>query len=156
MDLQLIRATPQDADDLLSVQKRCFQPLFERYRDERSPYNEPIERMLFKIGYGNVAYYKIIYQRALAGGIFVYETEGGLFRVGILYVLPECQSKGIGQKAIALAEALHGDAVRWELDCPEDLPANRRCYEKAGYRLTGRKEVINDHLTLVYYGKPRR
>ena len=52
-----------------------------------------------------------------------------------------------------MAEALHPDAEHWELDCPEDLPANRRCYEKAGYHFTGGKHWMSDRLTLVDYRK---
>jgi len=154
MNLQLIRATANDAQDMLTMQKKCFKIHFERYQDlSGSPYKEVLEKMLFRINYEKGSYYKIISSNTLIGGIWVFEKEPKIFRVGIVYILPEYQSKGIGQKAMAMAENLHRDAKSWELECPEDLSINRRCYEKAGYTLTGEKEIINDKLTLVYYKK---
>lgn len=154
MDVQLIRATANDAQDMLNIQKKCFKIHFERYQDvSGSPYKEVLEKMLFRINYEKGSYYKIVSSSTPIGGIWVFEKESKIFRVGILYILPEYQSKGVGQKALAMAEDLHRDAKGWELDCPEDLSTNRRCYEKAGYTLTGEKEIINDELTLVYYKK---
>ena len=155
MEIQLIRATVEDAEELLHIQKESFQTEYERYQDERSPFLMSLERMRLRINYPESAYYRIVHEDTTVGGIWVYEKEPGFFRLNILYVLPQYQSRGIGQRAIAMVEALH-DAVRWELDCPEDLPANRRCYERAGYRLTGEREIINEKLTLVYYGKLRQ
>jgi hypothetical protein len=47
MDLQLIRATANDAQDMLNMQKKCFEKHFERYQDlSGSPYNEVLEKMI--------------------------------------------------------------------------------------------------------------
>jgi len=139
---------------MLNIQKKCFKNHFERYQDlSGSPYKEVLEKMLFRINYEKGNYYKTVSSNTLIGGIWVFEKEMKIFRVGIVYVLPEYQNNGIGQKALAMAENLHRDAKGWELDCPEDLSINRRCYEKAGYVLTDEKEIINDKLTLVCYKK---
>jgi GNAT superfamily N-acetyltransferase len=154
MDVQLIRATANDAQNMLNMQKKCFKKHFEKYQDlSGSPYKEVLEKMLFRINYEKGSYYKIVSANTLIGGIWVFEKESKIFRVGIVYILPEYQSKGVGQKALAMAENLHRDAKGWELDYPEDLSINRRCYEKTGYTLTGEKEMINEKLTLVCYKK---
>ena len=153
MDIRLVRAAEADAEELLGIQRECFRAEYEKYRDENSPYLLPLERMRFKIAYADGVYYKIVLGNAAVGGLWVYRKGPGLYRLSILYVLPEHQSKGIGQRAIALAEALQPDAGRWELDCPEDLPANRRCYERAGYHFTGERHAVSDRLTLVDYRK---
>jgi len=139
---------------MLDMQKKCFKKHYERYQDiSGSPYNEILEKMLFRINYEKGSYYKIVSSNTPIGGIWVIEKEPKIFRVGIVYVLPEYQGKGIGQKALSMAENMHSDAKGWELDCPEDLTINRHCYEKAGYKLTGEKEKINENLTLVCYKK---
>jgi len=139
---------------MLNIQKKCFKKHFERYQDvSGSPYKEILEKMFFKINHQKGSYYKIVSSDTLIGGIWVFEKEAKIFRVGIVYILPEYQCKGVGQKALSIAENMHRDANGWELDCPEDLSINRHCYEKAGYTLTGVKEIINDKLTLVYYKK---
>jgi len=154
MDFQLILAVEKDAQAMLIMQKTCFKKHFERYQDHSgSPYQEVLEKMIFRINYEKGSYYKIVSVNTLIGGIWVFEKEAKIYRVGIIYILPEYQSKGVGQKVLAMAENMHPDASGWELDCPEDLAINRRCYEKAGYTLTGEKEIINDKLTLVSYKK---
>ena len=154
MDLQLIPASETDAQSMLNMQKICFKKHFETYQDHSgSPYTEVLEKMVFRINYEKGSYYKIVSSNTLIGGIWVFEKEAKIYRVGIIYIIPEYQSKGVGQNALAMAENLHPDAAGWELDCPEDLIVNRRCYEKSGYKLTGEKEIINDKLTLVCYKK---
>ncbi len=153
MEVRLVRAVESDAEELLLIQRECFRSEYEKYKDDGSPYRLSLERMRGKIAYAGGAYYRIVYQAATVGGIWVYEKEPGTYRMSILYVLPAYQGRGIGQKSLMMVEDLHQDVIHWELDCPDDLPINRHCYEKAGYRLTGKKEVINDRLTLVCYQK---
>ena len=154
MKIELINATASDAKAMLEIQKECFKLHFERYQDvETSPVNESIEKMMFKINYDSGGYFKIMVDNIHAGCVRVYEKSPKLYRIGIIYILPEFQNKGIGQKALALVESMFPEAEAWELDCPDDLAINRKCYEKAGYRLTGETEIINDKLTLVYYRK---
>lgn len=154
MDILLIKATESDADIMLKMQKECFKSHFEQYQDvEASPVNESIDKMLFRINYENGGYFKIIVDNIHVGCVRVYEKSPKLYRIGIIYILPMFQNKGIGQKALELAESLFPEAEAWELDCPADLPLNRKCYEKADYRFIGKSETINDKLTLVYYRK---
>jgi GNAT superfamily N-acetyltransferase len=154
--IELIKAKASDAEVMLEMQKKCFKIHFERYHDvDTSPVNESIEKMLLKINYESGGYFKIIVDNIHGGCVRVYEKSPKLYRIGIIYVLPEFQNKGIGQKALALAENLFPEAEAWELDCPADLTLIRKCYEKAGYSLTGKIEIINDKLTLVYYIKEK-
>lgn len=69
-----------------------------------------------------------------------------------VFVLPEFQGKGIAQEAIRLCEKIHGNENR-ELDTILQEPKNCHLYEKLGYRQTGKTEVINERLTLVFYEK---
>jgi len=153
MELQLILAAAVDAQDMLTMQKVCFKKHFERYHDLESPYNDTLEKMLVRINFEKGCYLKIVYMNKLVGGVWVFEKDWKVFHIGIIYILPEYQSKGIGQKVLEMVENYHTDAKFWELDCPEDLSMNRRCYEKAGYKLTGENKIINENLSLVYYRK---
>lgn len=156
MDLHLIKATAVDAETMLELQKKCFAMHFERYHDvEKSPYNDTTDKILSRITRGKSNYYKMILGKLLVGCLWVVEKEPEIFRIGIVYVIPQYQNKGIGQQAFAMAESLHSNAICWELDCPEDLARNRHCYEKLGYKLTGEQEIVNDKLTLVYYRKQK-
>ena len=50
-------------------------------------------------------------------------------------------------------EDIFSDAKIWFLETLEDMPDNRHIYEKCGYKFTGKTEIINDKLTLVFYEK---
>lgn len=154
MNITLVRAEAPDAEAMLEMQKECFKSHFEKYHDvETSPINESMEKMLFKINYENGSYFKIITDNIHTGCIRVFEKSPKLYRIGIIYILPEFQNKGIGQRVLALVESFYPEAEAWELDCPADLPANRRCYEKAGYKFTEEEKTINNKLKLVFYKK---
>ncbi|MFT9077434.1 GNAT family N-acetyltransferase [Ethanoligenens sp.] len=155
MNLHLVKVGAADAEEMLRMQRKCFAAHYQRYRDIKSPYKQSIEQMCLRIQYEHGFYYAIVWNKRRVGGLFLIKREHNWYHVGILYVLPMFQGKGLGQAVLAMAEQLHGNVQRWTLDCPKDLPLNRRCYEKSGYRLTGETEVVNGRLTLVYYQKER-
>lgn len=66
--------------------------------------------------------------------------------------MDEHRKKGYAQKAMLLAEEIHGNS-NWELDTILQEKGNCYLYEKMGYYQTGKTEVINDKLTLVFYKK---
>ena len=154
MNILLIKATTSDAEAMQKMQIESFKPHLKRYKDvETSPVNESLERMLYKINYEKGCYFKIIADNIHAGCVRVFENEPKMYRIGIIYISPECQCKGVGQEALTIAESLFPEAESWELDCPADMPINRNCYEKVGYRFTGETKIINDKLTFVFYRK---
>lgn len=154
MNIQLIKATTSDAEAMQKMQIESFTPHFQHYKDvAKSPVNESLEKMLYRINYEKGSYFKIIVDNIHAGCVWVCIDEPKLYRIGIMYISPEFQCKGVGQKTLAIAESLFPEAESWELDCPADLPLNRHCYEKVGYRLTEETKIINDELTLVFYRK---
>ena len=151
MKVALIKAEQSDAEELLRIQKHCFAPHLVRYEDyEISPATQTLEKMEEKIS--NEAYYKIMADDCLAGGICVKKLPAdNEYYLRIIYVLPDVQGKGVGQTAIRLAEEQFPDANVWYLETLEDMPGNRHVYEKMGYLFTGKKEKINEKLTLVFY-----
>ena len=66
--------------------------------------------------------------------------------------MPEYRNRGLAQKAIKLAEEIHG-CSGWELDTILEEKGNCYLYEKMGYHQTGKTETINNKLTLVFYRK---
>jgi len=75
-----------------------------------------------------------------------------IWKAHTMNLLKKCLPESI----MEMVENYHCDAKFRELDCPEDLSMNRRCYEKAGYKLTGEKNFIYENLSLVYYRKESR
>ncbi|WP_372633737.1 GNAT family N-acetyltransferase [Cohnella sp.] len=70
-----------------------------------------------------------------------------------MFILPEYQGRGIAQQVFAIIEQLYSEASAWELDTIEQERGNCYLYEKLGYKRTGKTEVINDKMTIVFYEK---
>lgn len=154
MNIKLIRATVEDAQQLWEMQVKSFQELLEKYQDfETSPANEPINKMIARLNQKETYYYFIIADNVKVGAIRVidYQTERNK-RISPLYILPEYQNRGIAKNAISMCEQIHG-CDNWELDTILQEEGNCYLYEKMGYKKTGKTEKINDNLTLVFYEK---
>ena len=153
MDVTLRKATMDDAQLLWDMQRTAFRTLYERYRDEGSPYLEPIESTQGRLMQPVTHYYVILADGQPVGGIRVRDFGAERDKIlGPLYVLPERRGEGIAQRAIRLAEDIHG-GTGWFLDTIEQEKGNCHLYEKLGYRRTGGSHVINERMTLVDYQK---
>ncbi|MDF2504080.1 MAG: acetyltransferase [Clostridium sp.] len=74
-------------------------------------------------------------------------------RVSPVFVLPEYQGIGIAQKVFQIVEQIYCNVHVWELDTILQEQGNCYLYEKLGYERTGKTEIINSKMTLVYYEK---
>lgn len=155
MEVKLLRADVDDANELHAMQTRSFRELLEKYQDfATSPANESVEKVEARLKQEFTYFYFICVGTQKAGAIRVVdkkETEKNK-RISPIFILPEFQGQGIAQEAIRLCEEMHGKE-NWELDTILQEPKNCYLYEKMGYRQTGRTEVINGRLTLVFYEK---
>lgn len=154
MDIKLQRATVNDANTILEMQKEAFAELLAKYQDmETNPGNESIEKVIMRLNQPFTYFYLIQTQAKNVGAIRIVDKgENERKRISPLFVLPEFQNMGIAQDAIKSVEKLHG-SENWELDTILQEKGNCYLYEKMGYRKTGKTEKINDKLTLVFYEK---
>ncbi|MBT2692691.1 bifunctional NUDIX hydrolase family protein/GNAT family N-acetyltransferase [Bacillus sp. ISL-55] len=150
--IALKKASVDDADELLALQKEVFMPLYKKYKDhETSPVTQTIERFLSRFERGD--YFKILFEGKLAGSVHVYEKSPGLMRLHIINILEKYHNKGIAQEVMKMLELLYPEADAWILDTILTEERNCYLYEKMGYTRTGDLKVINDHLTLITYRK---
>lgn len=155
MEIKLLRASIEDAEELHAMQVESFQELLDKYQDfDTSPANENIEKMEFRLKQDFTYYYFICLDSKKVGAIRIVDRkeDDANKRISPIYILPEYRGQGLAQKAIKACEEIHGQE-RWELDTILQEPKNCYLYEKMGYRRTGEEKVINDKLTLVFYGK---
>jgi GNAT superfamily N-acetyltransferase len=154
MEISLIKSGLDDAETIHSMQIKSFMPLFKKYQDfETSPANEPLEKVVNRIKQSFTDYYIIKIEDTAIGGIRIVKKDIGVYRVSPIFILPEYQGKGIAQKVFEIVEQIYTDARTWELDTILQEQGNCYLYEKLGYKKTGKTEVINDKMTLVYYEK---
>lgn len=155
MEITLLRANVDDAEELHAMQVEAFKELLEKYQDfDTSPASEGVEKVEARLRQNFTYYYFICIGQQKAGAIRVIDKkENGINkRISPIFILPEFQGKGIAQKAIRLCEETHGNE-NWELDTILQEPKNCHLYEKMGYCQTGKTEVINERLTLTFYEK---
>lgn len=155
MEVKLSRARVDDATELHTMQIEAFRELLEKYQDfDTSPANESVEKVEARLRQDFTYFYFICIGTQKAGAVRVIDhKEFGINkRISPIFILPQFQGRGIAQKAIRLCEEIHGNE-NWELDTILQEPQNCHLYEKMGYRRTGKTEVINEKLTLVFYEK---
>lgn len=155
MEVELIRASVQDAGTIWKMQIEAFAELLNRYQDyETSPGNEDIGRVRWRLEQANTFFYFIMVNGQAVGAIRVIDSLDRNVRKKIspIFVLSAYRNRGIAQKAIAKAEELHG-AANWKLETILQEKGNCHLYEKMGYHQTGETKVINDKMTLVFYEK---
>jgi GNAT superfamily N-acetyltransferase len=155
MNIELIKATLENADELHQMQLIAFKPLLDKYQDyDLSPGNEKIEMTIARINEKITDYYIIKIESKSVGGIRIRRLEeGDLCKVGPMYILPEYQNKGIAQKALEITEGKYKPKNGWILDTILQEKGNCHLYEKIGYKKTGKIEKINERMDLVYYEK---
>ena len=73
-------------------------------------------------------------------------------RISPIFIMPEYRNQGYAQQAIKEAERIHGEN-HWKLDTILQEKGNCYLYEKLGYHQTGKTEIINDKMTIVFYEK---
>ena len=142
---------------MFEIQRAAYKPLYEKYQDhDTSPYLEPKETVLQKYTRKGTKGYIFIKDGVPVGSVRVNllpaENSG---RISALGVLPQYQGQGIAQQALLIIEELHQDVDRWFLDTILQEPGNCHLYEKLGYQRTGKTEIANDKITLVFYEKDK-
>lgn len=155
MKITLVRAKLENAKEIHAMQIEAFRELLEKYQDfDTSPGSESLEKVEARLKQDVTYYYFICAGQKKAGAVRVVDAKeyGKNKRISPIFILPEFQGRGIAQEAMRLCEELHGNE-NWELDTILQEPKNCHLYEKMGYRRTGRTEVVNERLTLVFYEK---
>ena len=153
--MKLVKADKSDLETILQMQTEAFMPMLQKYRDyETSPANEKYEDILFRFNQPQTTYYIIEVDSHKVGVIRIvdFKDESTRKRISPIFIMSEYRNNGYAQQAIAEAERLHGSTY-WSLDTILQEQGNCYLYEKLGYKKTGKTEIINDRLTLVFYEK---
>ena len=118
MELQLVKATMDDAELIRKMQLEAFKELYEKYQDhETNPGNEPIDKVIMRLKQSFTYFYILQQDGENVGAIRVIDKkeEGKNKRISPIFVMPQHRNKGIAQQAIYEVEKIHG-ADNWELD----------------------------------------
>ena len=155
MKIELIRASLKDAKEIWEMQVKSFKNLLDKYQDfETNPASETISNVEMRLKQNFTFFYFIFIDNKKVGAIRVvdYKEKNKNKRISPLFILPEYRNKGIAQSVIKICEEIHGN-TNWELSTILEEKGNCYLYEKLGYHPTGKIQVINDRLTLIFYHK---
>lgn len=155
MELKLSRIDINDANRLWKMQVEAFTDLYNKYQDtQTNPSCEPVEKVITRLKQPFTYFYFIKVDNTITGAIRIVDTKENdkAKRISPVFIMPQYRNKGLAQKAILEAERIHGDS-NWELETILQEKGNCHLYEKVGYYLTGKTEIISDKMTLVYYKK---
>ena len=150
--ISLRKASLSDASELFTLQKKVFQPIYEKYQDhDTSPVFQTFERFNERLQTGD--YFKILKDELLVGSVHVYPKSPGVMRLHMINILEEFQGKGIAQEVMSRIEGMYPHAIKWELDTIKQEQRNCYLYEKMGYVKTGDEWKVNEQMTLIHYMK---
>ena len=155
MKIELIRARLKDAKEIWEMQIKSFKKLLDKYQDfETNPANEFISNIEMRLKQNFTFFYFICIDNKKVGAIRIidHKEENKNKRISPIFILPKYRNKGIAQSVIKICEEIHGNN-NWELSTILQEKGNCYLYEKLGYHSTGKTQVINDSLTLIFYEK---
>ena len=154
MNVNLVRIGLDEAETLWKLQTKAFEDLYEKYQDtDTSPATEKLEKIIMRLEQDFTYYYYIVDDGVTVGAIRIVDFKNDVpKRISPLFIIKEYRGTGYAQKAMLLAEKIHGE-TNWELETILQEKGNCYLYEKMGYYRTGKTHVINENLTLVFYKK---
>ena len=145
--IEIKKATLVDAAALTEIQTRTF--------DDDNKWKPPGCSMEGPPGYDSVdwnaeciaktPYYKILLDGLIVGGIIVFDMSQGHYELGRIFVDPDAQNRGIGQKAVGLMFDAFPKAAMWTLGTPSWAIRNQHFYEKMGF-VKVRETEVDPHL----------
>jgi GNAT superfamily N-acetyltransferase len=148
--MRVERATVDDAEEILSLQKLAYQSEAEIYDDFTIP---PLTQTLEEI---KKDFESQIFLKAVTGGknigsVRAFMKEGTCY-VGRLIVHPDFQNQGIGTQLMNRIEEVFKGAQRFEIFTGHKSERNLYLYEKLGYKRF-KTVTASEKLTIIYLEK---
>ncbi len=133
MDVTITPATPEDAEEILAIQKLAFE---RQARLNNNPSIPPLMETLEQVRgqFSHKLILKAVAEGRLVGSLRAYE-EDGVVHIGRVSVHPELQGQGIGTRMMLEVEARFPDAVAFRLFTGRKSEANIRLYGHLGYEI---------------------
>ncbi|MFG3439320.1 GNAT family N-acetyltransferase [Nonomuraea sp. NPDC047897] len=149
--MEIERAVPADAGEILTVQRAAYVTEAQLYGD---PFLPPLVESMGQV---STTIRDAVVLKATDEGRIVGSVRGRLSGttclVGRLVVAPDRQRRGLGAALLAALHEQLPQAAAFDLFTGHLSEGNLRLYRRLGYRET-RRERMDDHLTLVHLRRP--
>ncbi len=151
MPVAITEAAPEDADEIIAIQRLAFRSQAELYSVcTIPPLDETPDDVRTAIAGGIVL--KAVEDGRIVGAVRGRLQEGDTCHVARLAVLPELQNRGIGSLLMRELESRFPEAARFELFAGHRSAKSLHLYEKLGYSRVGAKKV-SEKITIVFMEK---
>lgn len=152
--ITLTPARMRDCAEIHRMQQAAFQELLHQYHDiATNPGAETVAQVIERMEQPNTDYYFIALGERHIGAIRIVSLSAQKCRIAPIFILPEYQGMGYAQQTLSQAERMYPNAVTWELDTIQQEQKLCHLYEKMGYVPTGKKEQIQDNMSIIFYRK---
>lgn len=144
-------ASIEDASEILSLQKVCYQSEAEIYRDYNIP---PFIQTLEEIEseFGVYFFLKAVEDDRIIGSVRARMITPDTLYIGRLIVHPDSQNQGIGSKLMDKIENKFPYAEGFELITGHLSLKNIKFYERRGFEVF-KTEKLTSNLSLLYLAK---
>lgn len=148
--IRMCTADLDDLDEILRLQKECYEQEAEIYNDFTIP---PMTQNINSL---RIEWQKGIVIKAEKNGRIIgsvrAELVDNICKIGKLIVKPDFQNQGIGKKLMTEIENLFDNCSIYELFTGDKSEKNLTLYRKLGY-IDFKSELIDDNLKLIYLQK---
>jgi phosphoribosylanthranilate isomerase len=143
----VIKATYEDCEEILALQKRTFQIEAVRYDDPTIP---PITQTLAELqaDFLKKTILKIVLDNKIIGSVRA-ASEDGVVHIERLMVHQDYQKKGLGNILMQGIENHFAEAKMYKLYTGYKSFNNINWYQKLGYKIFGKDTVITPKLTIT-------
>jgi len=143
-------AVPDDAEEILALQKAAYAGEGRLYRDPQlPPLTQTVEEM--RADFERQLVLKAVEDGEIVGSVRA-RMKGDACLVGRLIVRHDYQGRGIGTRLMREIEARLPEAKRFRLFTGHRSDKALHIYSRLGYE-EYRREFLGDNLTLVYLEK---
>lgn len=148
--VEIFRASLEDAIEILTLQKLAYQSEAQIYDDWFIP---PLLQTAEEIRdeFSNSVFFKAISEHSIIGSVRSRVIKNTC-HIGRLIVHPEWQNLGIGARLMTEVELMYRDVARFELFTGSNSIRNIQLYHKLGYQ-EFRRESLGGKVELVYLEK---
>jgi ribosomal protein S18 acetylase RimI-like enzyme len=151
MNLQILKATFEDLETILTLQKECYLAEAERHNEYNiPPLTQTLECIQEDFNQGTL-FLKGMIEGQTVASVRGYSRNNTSF-IGRLMVKKEFQNNKFGQALMKEIEACFTDSNRFELFTGFKSENNILLYQKLGYK-EFKRQFITEKLTLVYLEK---
>ncbi len=128
-------ATIDDLEEILSLQKRCFESEAVKYKDEDLPPLKQTLEEIHKQFNDNVLFLKYSDSDKIIGSVRAYIDDKNICHIGRLFVDPGHQKKGIGKLLMMELEQIYADCYAYRIFTGHLSHHVIRLYTKLGYQI---------------------